>query len=103
MNSDDFKYKTYLNEDNNVECSLQLPSPDNYSQLLIDFDYIPKHGLITFSVLHTDKIFIKGELKDGTISKKYIFSKEEFYPNIIIGFISGILIGIMYSIINKIL
>lgn len=101
LSNSDFENKTYLNDNNNVDWSFRLSAPNEFSQLFIDFEYIPKHGIISFSVLHTDKVFIKGKLKDGTIYKKLILSKEEIYRHIIIGLLSGILSGIIFTIIYK--
>lgn len=73
----DFEKITHIAENNNVDWSFQLP-PENSNlrsgYRLFDFDYIPPKGKISFFILHTNKIFIKGTLKNGII-KKSIISK----------------------------
>lgn len=101
LSSNDFENKTYLNINNNVDWSFRSRTPYDYSKLFFDFDYIPKQGIISFSILHTNKVFIEGKLKDGTIYMKTILSKEEIYRQIIIGILSGLLGVIIAFIIEK--
>lgn len=97
--NDDFKDKTYMSKKNNVDWSFKLPSENSFSQLLIDFDYIPKKGVINFNILHTNQIYIKGKLKDGTITKDNIFSLKNIFLFIIIdliAFFSGYICGLFF-------
>lgn len=71
--------RTHIIEDNNVGWSFKSPPASSNlksHQILIDFEYIPPKGIISFCILHTKKILIDGYLKNDII-KKTIFPKNK--------------------------
>lgn len=52
---------------NTINWTFKPLSEKDPSTLIIDFEYIPKKGEISFSIIHTDYIYIGGVLKEGKI------------------------------------
>ena len=96
ISNSDLENRTYIDGNNNVNWSFKLPADHNLSELIIDFDYIPKRGKICFHVLHTaDEIYIRGSLKDGILRADLFTRKEKIL--LTIGIFAAFIMGIFWD------
>lgn len=87
-----------------VKWTFKPLSEENASALIIDFEYIPKKGEISFSILHTDYIDIDGILKEGRIIEQHtimdiLINLIKIIWSCVKYFIIGCLIGALLGVI----
>ena len=61
------------------------------SSIIVNFDYIPKRGKLTFSFFHTGDIILNGVLKDGKIIDAILVEKRSAFVSNVVGIAGGII------------
>lgn len=86
---------------NTVKWTFMPLSEKDPNTLIIDFEFIPKKGEISFSILHTDYIDICGVLKEGRIIKNWTIKDivitflKIILKHVIIPLVIGCSVGLM--------